>query len=84
MDVFSFAITKPSLSVKKMLDTEGIDKDQDVDYILIHQANMLIVDRVVKKLKLDPQKVPCNLQKFGNWGGASIPMLMTSEIADEL
>ena len=84
MDVFSFAITKPSLSVKKMLDVEGIDKDQDVDYFLIHQANKLIVDRLVKKLKLNPQKVPYNLQKFGNLGGASIPMLMASEIADEL
>lgn len=84
MDVFSFAITKPSLSVKKMLDIECIDKDKDVDFFLIHQANKLIVDRLVKKLKLDPEKVPYDLQKFGNLGGASIPMLMVSEIAEEL
>lgn len=84
MDVFSFAITKPVLNLKKMLDEQGLDKDKDVDFYLIHQANKLIVDRIVKKLKLDKAKVPYNLQEFGNLGGASIPMLMVSEIADEL
>lgn len=84
MDVFSFAITKPPISVKKMLEEQGLDKDNDVDYYLIHQANKLIVDRLVKKLKLSAEKVPYNLQEFGNLGGASILMLMTSEIADDL
>ncbi len=84
MDVFSFAITKPPISVKKMLDEQELDKDKDVDYFLIHQANKLIVDRIVKKLKLPQEKVPYNLQKFGNLGGASIPMLMVSEIAQKL
>ena len=84
MDVFSFAITKPPISVKKMLDEQGLDKEQDVDYYLIHQANKLIVDRLVKKLKLPIEKVPYNLQEFGNLGGASIPMLMTYNLADEM
>ena len=84
MDVFSFAITKPAISLKKMLDDLGIDKDNDVDFYLIHQANKLIVDRIVKKLKLPVDKVPYNLQKFGNLGGASLLMLMASELADEL
>ena len=84
MDVFSFAITKPPLSVKKMMEKHGIDKDKDVDYFLIHQANKLIVDRLVKKLKLPIEKVPYNLQQFGNLGGASIIMLMVSEISKKL
>lgn len=84
MDVFSFAITKPPLSIKKMLDEQGLDKDKDIDFFLIHQANKLIVDRIVKKLKLPIEKVPYNLQKFGNLGGASILMLMVSELASEL
>lgn len=84
MDVFSFAISKPPISVKKMLEDLGLDKDNDIDYFLIHQANKLIVDRIVKKLKLDESKVPYNLQEFGNLGGASIPMLMVSELAEEL
>ena len=84
MDVFSFAITRPAISVKKMMEQQGLDKDCDIDYFLIHQANKLIVDRLVKKLKLPQQKVPYNLQEFGNLGGASILMLMTSELQDVL
>lgn len=84
MDVFSFAITKPTMSFKKMLEEQALDKDKDIDFFLIHQANKLIVDRLVKKLKLPTDKVPYNLQEFGNLGGASILMLMTTEIADAL
>ena len=84
MDVFSFAITKPPISIKRMLERQGFDKDKDVDFYLIHQANKLIVDRLVKKLKLPIEKVPYNLQEFGNLGGASILMLMTSELSEEL
>ena len=84
MDVFAFAISKPPVSVKKMLEHCHLDPERDIDYFLIHQANKLIVDRIVKKLKLDPQKVPYNLQEFGNLGGSSIPMLMVTNLAEEM
>ncbi len=84
MDVFSFAISKPPISVKNMMERLSLDKDKDIDFFLIHQANKLIVDRIAKKLKLDPEKTPYNLQEFGNLGGASIPMLMTTTISDAL
>ena len=83
MDVFSFAITKPPISIKKMMEKYKLTTD-NVDYFLIHQANKLIVDRIVKKLKLPIEKVPYDLQEFGNLGGASIPMLMTYNLIDEL
>lgn len=83
MDVFSFAITRPPISIKKMMEKYELSPD-NVDYFLIHQANKLIVDRIVKKLKLPIEKVPYDLQEFGNLGGASIPMLMTYNLRDEL
>lgn len=83
MDVFMFAITKPPVSIKNMMEKNQLTKD-NVDFFLIHQANKLIVDRIVKKLKLPLEKVPYDLQEFGNLGGASIPMLMTYNIAEEL
>lgn len=75
MDVFSFAISRPPKSVAKFMADEGIDKDSDIDHFLIHQANKMIVDRVVKKLKLPVEKVPYNLEEYGNLGGTSIPTL---------
>ena len=84
MNVFSFAISRPPKSVEKFLADYNIDRNTDIDYFLIHQANKMIVDRVVKKLKLPTEKVPFNLEEFGNLGGASIPSLMVTRIADRL
>ncbi len=84
MNVFSFAISKPPKSVEQFLEAEGIDRNEDVDYFLIHQANKMIVDRVVKKLKLPLDKVPYNLEEYGNLGGASIPSLMVTRLRDQL
>lgn len=84
MAVFTFAISKPAKTVANLMEELHIDKDNDIDHYLIHQANKLIVDRLVKKLKLPIEKVPYNLEQFGNTGGASIPSLMVTRIADRL
>ena len=83
MDVFAFAISRPPVSIKKLMERFELNTD-NVDFFLIHQANKLIVDRIVKKLKLPSEKVPFDLQEFGNLGGASIPMLMTYNLAEDL
>ena len=44
----------------------------------------MIVDRIVKKLKLPVDKVPYNLEEFGNLGGASIPSLMVTRLREQL
>ena len=84
MNVFSFAISKPPRSIETFMTNYGIDKERDVDYFLIHQANKMIVDRIVKKLKLPLEKVPYNLEEFGNLGGASIPSLMVTRLREQL
>lgn len=83
MDVFAFAISRPPISIKRLMEKYCLDTD-NVDFFLIHQANKLIVDRIVKKLKLPLEKVPYDLQEFGNLGGASVPMLMSYSIPEQL
>ena len=84
MNVFSFAISRPLRSVEAFLDDYKINRETDINYFLIHQANKMIVDRIVKKLKLPKEKVPYNLEEFGNLGGASIPSLMVSRLRERL
>ena len=45
MDVFAFAISRPPVSIKKVMQKYDLNTD-NVDYFLIHQANKLIVDRI--------------------------------------
>ena len=82
--VFTFAISKPAKTVANLMEELHVDKDNDIDYYLIHQANKLIVDRLVKKLKLPAEKVPYNLEEFGNTGGASVPGLMVTRLREQL
>ena len=84
MSVLTFAISRPPKSIQQIIEDYHIDVNTDIDYFLIHQANKLIVDRVVKKLKLPVDKVPYDLEEFGNLGGASIPSLMVTRIAEPM
>jgi len=79
MDVFAFGITTAPKSIRKLAERFGFDY-QDRDYFLFHQANKLMNDTIAKKLKLDPEKVPSSLRRFGNTSSASIPLTLASEL----
>jgi len=83
MSVFSFAITRAPQSINQFLTDFQIDKDRDVDYFLIHQANKMINDRVIKKIQVDPSKITSTLKNFGNTGGASIPLTIVANLRKE-
>jgi 3-oxoacyl-[acyl-carrier-protein] synthase-3 len=54
------------------------------DQFLFHQANLFMLKHLAKKAKLPAEKVPTNIDRFGNTSSASIPLLMTTELADTL
>jgi 3-oxoacyl-[acyl-carrier-protein] synthase-3 len=57
---------------------------EDHDAFLLHQANAFMIRHLAKKAKLPPEKVPMNIDRFGNTSSATIPLLMTSELASLL
>ena len=83
MDVFSFGITTAPKSVKKLAEHFGLDY-LSYDYFLFHQANMKMNSIIAKKLKLEPEKVPSEMYNFGNTSSASIPLLMVTQIRDQI
>ncbi|MBK0378211.1 3-oxoacyl-ACP synthase III family protein [Mucilaginibacter segetis] len=83
MDVFSFGISKAPDTVNKLLEKFDIAKES-VDHFYFHQANMMMNERIRKKLKLPEEKVPYSLKNFGNTSSASIPLTMVTETAHKL
>ena len=83
MDVFSFGITTAPKTIKKLAEHYAFDY-QSFDYYLFHQANMKMNNMIVKKLKIDPKKVPSEMYNFGNTSSASIPLLMVTQIRDQI
>lgn len=80
MDVFSFAITKVPKAIKKLCSDYSLDIF-DINNLVLHQANKLIVDNIAKRLKMPYEKVVIGLRNFGNTTSASIPMAIVSERA---
>ena len=83
MDVFSFAIKSPPQQLKALVEHFSIDLGA-VDYLLLHQANRFIDEKIRRSLKLPSEKVPYCMQDFGNVTNASIPLVMVTRIADAL
>lgn len=52
--------------------------------MLIHQANKFLCEKLRKKIGFPPEKCPYNIQEFGNTSGATIPLLMVTNLKKEL
>ena len=83
MDVFNFAISKVPKSIKALLKETDKTID-DVDYLVFHQANRFMMDFFVKKLKVDPARVPFCISKYGNTSSTSVPLTISSELSGRL
>lgn len=83
IDTFNHAIRVIPKQVKELMAEVNITQD-DVDYFVSHQANKLMIDFIVKRLKFDTSKVPFCLGKFGNTSCASVPLTIVSELYDKL
>jgi len=79
MNVFAFSITEPPKSIKALCDHFNISIDA-IDYLLLHQANKYMDDKIGKKLKVPPEKIPFSLMEYGNTSSASIPMTVVTGI----
>jgi len=73
--VFNFSITDVVETIKEFMDDERLDEDS-VDYLILHQANKFMIDKIAKKLSFPREKVLYSLMKYGNTSSASIPLTM--------
>lgn len=72
-EVFKFAIKVMKESILSVVSKEELT---NVDYIISHQANKRIIEFAAKSLKMDIEKFPMNLEKYGNTSAGSIPILL--------
>lgn len=80
-EVFKFATRILPQSTQAVLQNAGLGLD-DIDLLIPHQANARIVDLAIRYLKIDPQKVFVNVQKYGNTSAASIPIALVEALEE--
>jgi 3-oxoacyl-[acyl-carrier-protein] synthase III len=79
--VFKFAVRKMAEACFETLKRNGLTGD-DIDLMIPHQANLRIINATAERLKLPPEKVVINIDRYGNTTGATIPLAMHSAIED--
>ncbi|MBZ4302702.1 3-oxoacyl-[acyl-carrier-protein] synthase III C-terminal domain-containing protein, partial [Streptococcus pneumoniae] len=63
-------------SIKETIENGPIAASE-LDYLLLHQANIRILDKMAKKIGVDRDKLPANMMEYGNTSAASIPILLS-------
>ncbi|MDX1739000.1 MAG: 3-oxoacyl-[acyl-carrier-protein] synthase III C-terminal domain-containing protein, partial [Alphaproteobacteria bacterium] len=78
-DVFRQAVSRMSSSVDEALSRAGLDRDK-LDWLVPHQANIRIIDKVGQKLGLPREKVIITVQEHANTSAATIPIALTHAV----
>lgn len=82
-DVFNFVIREIPRDIKNTV--AYAEKDiNSFDYVVFHQANNLINSYIAKKMKLNTEKIPSTIAKFGNTSSVSVPLTIVSELQGKL
>ena len=83
IEVFNFSLREVVPNIKATLEYAGKTLN-DFDYLVFHQANRLINETIRKMLKVEKEKVPYCIQKYGNTSSASVPLTIISELQEEI
>jgi len=73
--VFKFAVSNMADVAEKMLVRNNLSND-DINWLVPHQANKRIIEATAKRVNLDSSKVMMNIHKYGNTTSATLPLLL--------
>lgn len=73
--VFRYAVTDMSDDVCEIMKRNNLTND-DVDWIVPHEANKRIIEAVAKRAEVSLDKVLINIEHYGNTSSATIPLAL--------
>ena len=80
-EVYRFAVKRVPEIIEKALFHAGLTS-QNIDWLLLHQANQRILDAVAERLNVPSERVISNMARYGNTSAASIPIALDEAIRD--
>lgn len=73
--IFNFMMNRIPISIHKCLEKNNLQIEQ-IDHFLFHQASKFLLDRLIDKMRIDRNKVICNIDSIGNTVSSSIPIAL--------
>ncbi len=74
-EVYKFAVSHSLKDIREMLSAHAL-QPEDVDFYVLHQANMRILEGVRGRLKVEPDRFPHNIERTGNTSSTTVPVLL--------
>lgn len=74
-DVFRFTASAVPEAIDAVLRQANMAADQ-IDWFVLHQANVRILQMVTTRYGLDPEKVYVNIDRYGNTSGVSVALCL--------
>ncbi|HIK39210.1 beta-ketoacyl-ACP synthase III [Thermoleptolyngbya sp. M55_K2018_002] len=78
-EVYRFAVKRVPEVIEKALFRAELTVDQ-IDWLVMHQANQRILDAVAERLGIPSEKVISNMASYGNTSAASIPLALDEAV----
>jgi 3-oxoacyl-[acyl-carrier-protein] synthase-3 len=73
--VFKYAVTNMADASELILKRNNLT-NEDVDWLVPHQANKRIIDATASRMNLEDSKVLVNIEKYGNTTSATLPLVL--------
>jgi 3-oxoacyl-[acyl-carrier-protein] synthase-3 len=83
MGVFGFTYSRVLRALRVLVEKSGWTPDK-ADYFLLHQPHKYLLECLADKADIPLAKLPIGLRLYGNTSGASIPMLLTTELGQHV
>lgn len=74
-NVFKYAVSNMADVSEQIVKRNNLT-NQDISWLVPHQANKRIIDATAKRVNLPEEKVMMNIQKYGNTTSATLPLLL--------
>ena len=72
---YKFAVATVPKVIEQVVNDAGLTYD-DIDYYVMHQANLRIIESIAKKVKQPMDKFIVNIEKYGNTSAASVGLAL--------
>lgn len=79
--VFNFTISEVPALLKEYMEATNTNIE-DYDDLVLHQANMMILKNIAKRVGMPMEKVPICLDRFGNTSGCSVPLAIVDKYGE--
>ena len=74
-EVFKFAVKKMPEVIQQLLRESGVGLE-GVKFFVLHQANYRIAEAIGKRLGVSMERIPMNIDRYGNTSAGSVPLLL--------